>query len=110
MRHRRIGSTDLVASEVGLTVGPLVAGPGARSDDDVADLLKAALDLGIGYFAATDSGRRRPGEELARPAVRGHRDELTVDTLRLRHHPAALGAGPGPAPARLVGRVRRPGA
>src|SRR4029453_14787385 len=55
MRHRRIGATDLAVSEVGLAVGPLVAGPGARSDAEVANLLSAALDLGIGYFGATDS-------------------------------------------------------
>ena len=42
MRHRRIGATDLVASEVGLAVGPLVSGPGARPDDEVADLIAAA--------------------------------------------------------------------
>ena len=80
MRHRRIGATDLVASEVGLAVGPLVAGPGARSDDEVAELLGAALDLGIGYFAATDSDDDGRGERLLGAAVRGHRDEVTVAT------------------------------
>jgi aryl-alcohol dehydrogenase-like predicted oxidoreductase len=73
VRQRRIGSTDLVASEVGLAVGPLVAGPGARSDEDAGDLVKAALDLGIAYFGATDS-------DDGGPAVRGHRDEITVAT------------------------------
>ena len=73
MRHRRIGSADLMASEVGLAVGQLVAGVGARSDEDAGGLLEAALDLGIAYLAATDSdGDGR--------AVRGHRDEVTVAT------------------------------
>jgi aryl-alcohol dehydrogenase-like predicted oxidoreductase len=80
MRHRRIGATDLVASEVGLAVGPLVAGPGARSDDEVAELLGAALDLGIGYFGATDSDDDGRAERLLGAAVRGHRDEVTVAT------------------------------
>ena len=64
MRSRRIGSTDLVVSEVGLAVWSLVAGPGARSDEDAADLLGAALDLGIAYFAATDSDDDGRAEEL----------------------------------------------
>jgi aryl-alcohol dehydrogenase-like predicted oxidoreductase len=80
VRHRRIGSTDLVASEVGLAVGPLVAGPGARSDEEVAGLLAAALDLGIAYFGATDSDDGGRAEWLLGPAVRGRRDEVTVAT------------------------------
>jgi aryl-alcohol dehydrogenase-like predicted oxidoreductase len=80
VRHRRIGSTDLMVSEVGLAVGPLMAGPEARSDADAADLLKAALDLGIAYFGATDSDDDGRAEVLLGQAVRGHRDEVTVAT------------------------------
>jgi aryl-alcohol dehydrogenase-like predicted oxidoreductase len=80
VRHRRIGASDLSASEVGLAVGPLVAGPGARSDEDAGDLVKAALDLGIAYFGATDSDDGGRAERLLGPAVRGHRDEVTVAT------------------------------
>jgi aryl-alcohol dehydrogenase-like predicted oxidoreductase len=80
VRHRRIGTSDLAASEVGLAVGPLVAGPGARSDEDAGDLVKAALDLGIAYFGATDSDDGGRAERLLGPAVRGHRDEVTVAT------------------------------
>jgi aryl-alcohol dehydrogenase-like predicted oxidoreductase len=80
MRQRRIGSTDLVASEVGLAVGPLVAGLEARPDEDVAGLLGAALDLGIGYFGATDSDDDGRAERLLGDALRRHRDEVTVAT------------------------------
>jgi aryl-alcohol dehydrogenase-like predicted oxidoreductase len=80
MRHRRIGATDLVASEVGLALGPLVAGPGARPDGEVADLLAAALDLGIGYLAAIDSDGDGRAERLLGAAVRGHRDAVTLAT------------------------------
>ncbi|HEV2892928.1 MAG TPA: aldo/keto reductase [Actinomycetota bacterium] len=80
MRRRRIGSTDLEASEVGLAVWSLVAGEGARSDEAAAGVLGAALDLGIGYFEATDSDDGGRAEELLGQAVRGHRDEVTVAT------------------------------
>jgi aryl-alcohol dehydrogenase-like predicted oxidoreductase len=80
VRQRPIGSTDLVVSEVGLAVWQLVAGSGARSDEEVADLLGAALDLGTAYFAATDSDGDGRAEELLGQAVRGHRDEVTVAT------------------------------
>src|SRR4029453_19630923 len=62
VRQRRIGSTDLLASEVGLAVWSLVAGRGARSDEDAADLLAAALDLGVSYFPATDRDDGGPAE------------------------------------------------
>jgi aryl-alcohol dehydrogenase-like predicted oxidoreductase len=80
VRSRRIGSTDLVASEVGLAVWSLVAGEGARSDEDAAGLLGAALDLGIAYFEATDSDDDGRAEVLAGQALRRHRDEVTVAT------------------------------
>ena len=80
MRHRRIGSTDLVASEIGFPVWSLVAGPAARPDGQAAELLGAALDLGIGYFGATDADDHGRSELLLGAAVRGHRDEVTVAT------------------------------
>jgi aryl-alcohol dehydrogenase-like predicted oxidoreductase len=80
MRQRRIGSTGLVASEVGLAVWSLVAGEGARSDTDAAGLLGAALDLGVAYFEATDSDDDGRAEELLGQALRRHRDEVTVAT------------------------------
>jgi aryl-alcohol dehydrogenase-like predicted oxidoreductase len=80
VRHRRIGSSDLVASEVGLAVWPLVAGPGARSDEAALDLVKAALDLGIGYFAATDSDDDGRAERLLGQVLGRHRDQVVVAT------------------------------
>jgi aryl-alcohol dehydrogenase-like predicted oxidoreductase len=99
VRHRRIGSSDLVASEVGLAVWSLVAGPGARSDEDAADLLGAALDLGIGYFAAIDSDDGGRAELLLGRGVRGHRDEVTVATT-FGYDTAPRPWEPEPAPSR----------
>jgi aryl-alcohol dehydrogenase-like predicted oxidoreductase len=119
VRHRRIGATDLVASEVGLAVWPLVAGEGARSDEEVAGLLEAALDLGVSYFGASDSDGAGRAEELLGQAVRGHRDEVTVattfgyDTTPRPWEPAPAGprhdwsaAFAGRALDRSLGRLR----
>jgi len=117
VRSRRIGATDLVASEVGLAVGPLVAGPEPRADEEVAGLLGAALDLGIGYFGATDSDDDGRAERLLGAAVRGHRDEVTVatsfgeDTERRLFQPAGPRQDWSPAFAgraldRSLGRLR----
>jgi aryl-alcohol dehydrogenase-like predicted oxidoreductase len=80
LRQRRIGSTDLVVGEVGFPVWSLVAGPGARPDDQAARLLGTALDLGVDYVAATDTDADGRAEELLGAALRGRRDEVTVAT------------------------------
>jgi aryl-alcohol dehydrogenase-like predicted oxidoreductase len=80
VRHRRIGASELVASEVGLAVWPLVAGAGARSDEAAVDLVAAAVDLGVGYFAATDSDDDGRAERLLGRVLGGHRDEVVVAT------------------------------
>ena len=111
MRQRRIGSTDLLASEVGLAVWPLVAGPGALPDEEAAGLLAAALDLGVGYLAASDSDDDGRAERLVGRAVRGHRDEVTVattfgyDTTPRLWAPAAAPIDRG-TPAELAGPLR----
>jgi aryl-alcohol dehydrogenase-like predicted oxidoreductase len=120
LRHRRIGATDLVASEVGLPAAALVAGPDAVPDDRAAWLLRAALDLGVTYFAASDTDDDGRSERLLGEVVRGHRDEVTIattfgqDVSKQLFQPA--GAGPrhdwspgfaGRALDRSLGRLRQ---
>ena len=115
MRHRTVGATDLQVSEVGVPVWELLS----RPDDQAAALLRAALDLGVSFFDATDSDEDGRAERLLGEAVRGHRDEVTVattfgyDTSRRLFEPA--GTGPrhdwspsfaGRALDRSLGRLR----
>ena len=115
MRHRTVGATDLQVSEVGVPVWELLS----RPDDQAAALLRAALDLGVSFFDATDSDQDGRAERLLGEAVRGHRDEVTVattfgyDTSRRLFEPA--GTGPrhdwspsfaGRALDRSLGRLR----
>ena len=74
MRYR--GAGDLRASEVGLPVWALLD----RPDEQVADLLAAALDLGVALFDADDWSQDGRAERLLGAAVRGHRDEVTLAT------------------------------
>ena len=80
MRQRRIGSTDLVASEVGLAgvvAGRRAGGAVRRGRRRPA---RGRPRPWIAYFAATDSDDDGRAEELLGQAVRGHRDEVTVAT------------------------------
>jgi aryl-alcohol dehydrogenase-like predicted oxidoreductase len=76
VRHRSIGTTGQVASEVGVPVWDLLG----LDDEQAAAVLRAALDLGISYFDASDAEQDGRAERLLGAAVRGHRDEVTVAT------------------------------
>jgi aryl-alcohol dehydrogenase-like predicted oxidoreductase len=81
MRYRRLGATNLEVSEVGAAVGAWTGGRSPRPDEEVEQLLRRALDLGITFFdledAGGDDGR---GERLTGEAVRGDRERVTVAT------------------------------
>jgi aryl-alcohol dehydrogenase-like predicted oxidoreductase len=82
LRYRKLGSTDLEMSEVGMAVAGLTGGQGPRADEDVLRLLRAALDLGITFFDTKDVGGADGGrgETLVGEAVRRERDRVTVAT------------------------------
>jgi aryl-alcohol dehydrogenase-like predicted oxidoreductase len=81
LRHRKLGSTDLQASEVGMAVAALTGGRAPRADEDVSRLLRRALDLGISFFDAEDAGGDDGrSETLLGETVRRERDRVTVAT------------------------------
>src|SRR5258707_6460583 len=79
MRHRPLGHSDLVVSEVGFGTWTLVTDWWGRTDDP-HDMIKAALDAGINFFdTAPVYGADGAGETILAEYVKG-RDDLVVTT------------------------------
>jgi hypothetical protein len=113
VRHRRIGSTDLVGQRGragGVAAGRRAGGAVRRGR---GRLLGGRPRPGHRLLRGHRQRRPRPGRGAARPALRGHRDEVTVATTfgydttprpwepaprRPRHDWSADFAGPGPGP------------
>ncbi|GAA3819028.1 aldo/keto reductase [Nocardioides panacisoli] len=80
---RRLGSSGLVVSAVGLGCNNLGRPDTATESQDGTDrVVGAALDAGITFFDTADTYGARPGlsEERLGAALRGHRDEVVVAT------------------------------
>ena len=81
MKYRKLGSTDVELSEVGFGVWTVSAGWwGQYSDDQAADLLRRALDLGITFFDTGDTYGNGRGETILAKAFGGRRDEVVIGT------------------------------
>ncbi|HWJ81768.1 MAG TPA: aldo/keto reductase [Nocardioides sp.] len=80
---RRLGSSGLVVSAVGLGCNTL-GRPGAASESQEGSdrVVHAALDAGITLFDTADTYGARPGlsEERLGAALRGHRDRVVIAT------------------------------
>jgi aryl-alcohol dehydrogenase-like predicted oxidoreductase len=81
LRYRKLGTTDLEVSEVGVAVAALTGERAPRSDEDVRSFLRRALDLGITFFDAEDvGGDGGRAETLLGETIRRDRDRVTVAT------------------------------
>jgi aryl-alcohol dehydrogenase-like predicted oxidoreductase len=81
MRYRKLADTDVTLSEVGFGVWTVAAGWwGDFSDDQAADLLRQALDLGISYFDTADTYGNGRGETILAKAFAGQRDKVVIGT------------------------------
>jgi len=79
MRQRRLGTTDLVVSDVGFGTWTLVTDWWGRTDDP-DDMIRAALDTGINFFdTAPVYGADGAGETILRPYLT-KRDEIVLTT------------------------------
>jgi aryl-alcohol dehydrogenase-like predicted oxidoreductase len=81
MRYRKLGTTDVELSEVGFGVWTVSAGWwGEFSDDQAADLLRRALDLGVTFFDTGDTYGNGRGETVLAKAFGGQRDKVVIGT------------------------------
>ncbi len=81
MRYRKLADTDVTLSEVGFGVWTVAAGWwGEFSDDQAADLLRRALDLGVTFFDTGDTYGNGRGETILAKAFMGRRDQVVIGT------------------------------
>jgi aryl-alcohol dehydrogenase-like predicted oxidoreductase len=81
MRYRKLADTDVTLSEVGFGVWTVSAGWwGQYSDDQAADLLRRARDLGVTYFDTGDTYGNGRGETVLAKAFAGQRDTVVIGT------------------------------
>lgn len=81
MRYRTLPNTDVTLSEVGFGVWTVSAGWwGDFTDDQAADLLRRALDLGVTFFDTADTYGNGRGETILARAFKGRRHEITIGT------------------------------
>ena len=81
MRYRKLADTDVTLSEVGFGVWTVSAGWwGEFSDDQAADLLRRALDLGVTFFDTGDTYGNGRGETILAKAFNGRRDQIVIGT------------------------------
>ena len=82
MRYRTFPGTDVTASEIGFGAWTVTAGWwGDYTDDQAADLMRKALDLGITFFdTAPTYGSDGRGETIVAKALKARRDEVVYST------------------------------
>ena len=81
MRYRKLADTDVTLSEVGFGVWTVSAGWwGEFTDDQAADLLRRALDLGVTFFDTGDTYGNGRGERVLATAFGGQRDKIVIGT------------------------------
>ena len=77
---RRLGSSGIVISAIGLGCMPLSGVYGKVSDDDGIALIRAALDCGVTMLDTSDAYGAGHNEELVGKAIKGRRAEVVLAT------------------------------
>lgn len=90
MNYRRLGNTELMASEIGFggwAMGKLFWGEDVVDEDSRA-AVRQALELGINFFDTAPVYGAGHSESLLGEALAGHRDEVIIATKCGRHRTA----------------------
>ena len=77
---RRLGSSGIAVSAIGLGCMSLSGVYGASSDDDGVALIRDALDRGITFLDTSDAYGAGHNETLVGKAIKGRRDEIVLAT------------------------------
>lgn len=80
MVYRRLGSTDLTVSAIGLGGGRLGATLRAGTDNEVMRMLVEALDRGVTFYDTADSYGQGKSEQLIGSAFRSRRQQVVIAT------------------------------
>jgi aryl-alcohol dehydrogenase-like predicted oxidoreductase len=81
MKYRQLGSSDVVASEVGFGVWTVSTGWWGEVDEGKAvRLLRMAFDLGVTFFDTADTYGNGYGEEVVAKALSHRRQEIVIAT------------------------------
>ena len=81
MRQRRIGTTDVMVSEVGFGVWTVSTTWWGVTDEAVGvELLRQAYELGITFFDTADTYGNGLGETILAKALGDRREQLTIGT------------------------------
>ncbi|HJN91666.1 MAG TPA: aldo/keto reductase [Dehalococcoidia bacterium] len=80
MRYRKLGSTGLMVSEIGVGGGGLGHVWGATSDDLIREAIDHALAEGINFFDVAPGYGNGKAEENLGEALRGRREETVIAT------------------------------
>ncbi len=81
MKYRKLGNTDVELSVVGFGVWTVSAGWwGEFTDDQAADLLRRALDLGVTFIDTGDTYGNGRGETLLAKAFGDRRADIVIGT------------------------------
>ncbi len=86
MKYRRLGSSELKVSEIGLGCNNF----GERADEETSiKVINYALEMGINFIDTADMYARGRSEELVGQAVRGKRPQVLIATKF--GHPSSVG-------------------
>src|SRR6516165_10462589 len=77
---RRLGSSGIALSAIGLGCMSLSGVYGASSEDDGVALIRDALDRGITFLDTSDAYGAGHNETLVGKAIKGRRDEIVLAT------------------------------
>jgi len=80
MKYRKLGSTAVEISAIGLGCMGMSEFYGEPNDDESLKVLNRALDLGINFFDTADVYGRGKNEELVGKVVRERRNEVVLAT------------------------------